>query len=77
MPTVRVSAMSTHCPGASSAAEVRNIAKNHSRKPGVRQARNISLAGTPAAARSVFGNRPDVSSRKMSAAAGNITTANL
>ena len=55
-PTVRVKAMSTHCPGASSDAAVRNIDRNQTMKSGRATSRNISPEDTPAATRSVGGN---------------------
>ena len=54
--TVRLSAKSTHCPGASSDAAVRNIDRNSTTKSGLASSRNICPIETPAAARSVGGN---------------------
>ena len=76
MPTVRESAKSTHWPGASSEAAVRNIEKNQTRKNGLSNSRNIWLAGMPAAARSVGGNFK-VKLITPNIAAGNSVQANL
>ena len=61
MCTVRLSAKSTHCPGASSDAAVRNIDRKKTTNMRIRElAEHLSHAMTPAAARSVGGIcRPD------------------
>ena len=53
---VRVSARSTHCPGASSLAAVRNMEQNRTMNIGFISSRNICPMEIPDAARSVGGN---------------------
>src|SRR5438552_10758337 len=56
MPTVRVKAISTHWPGASSDAAVKNMHKNQMTNNARSTSLIISPADTPAATRSVGGN---------------------
>ena len=71
--TVRLRAKSTHCPGASSVAAVRNMEQKSTRNSGFSSSRNISPIDTPAAARSVGGNRTPME-RATTARAGRTTT---
>src|SRR6185312_11009505 len=76
IPTVLVSARSTHWPGASSDAAVRNIEQNSTRNIGFDSSRNIEPAEYPDDTRSVGGNFTPVHST-ITSAAGAITAASF